>query len=305
VALNPEKVDLDGLRVFDLVMRTGTLSDAARAAECSTAVASRALSKLSQQLGAELFTNTGHGMLPTEFSRRIEAGVRTGIGHIRQALMIEPTFAPATSKRRFSRDIPVGGHTILAPMILPYLEKHAPGIELVMSANRAGDVWPQLQAGELDLALDNVEMRHEDARSVVLYEDPFVVIARKNHPAIARHGMTREVFQTVKHVTVSWSRVTQESPITERLKQLGMTRNSPYFVPSIASIPGIVESTDFIAMLSRRTAPRVARRWAIEVHECPFDFKPVPIYGVWHSRWDADPGHACLRNLIVKIADEI
>lgn len=302
--LDPEQIDLDNLRVFDLVMRNRSVSDTADVMGVFPGTVSRILKTLEERIGEPLFIVGRNTMIPTERALLIEEGVRSAIGDLRRAVLQRPSFDAATSDRGFKVDIPVGGHMVLAPLLMAHIDKTAPNVRLIISSSRAGDVWPQLQAGEVDLAMDYVQLPHRDVRHQLLYDDPFVVIARRGHPAVAAAGgLTREVFETVQHVAVSWTRTPRESPVDRRLGAIKVMRRCKHYVPSIASIPGIVESTDYVAMLSRRTAQHVARRWAIEVHPCPFEFEPIPIHIVWHARYDDDPGHTWLRDALAHVVN--
>lgn len=302
-----ESLDLNLLTVLELLVRTGSAGATADRLGRTTPWVSQALTRLRTQLGDPLFFHDGRRMIPTERALQLAPGVGRALAELRQIIATEPRFEPASSLRVFRIDIPVGGDLVLAPTLTAFAAERAPGVGFVITSSRAGEVWPELQAGEIDLAIDYVELDDdEDLRHKLLYDDPFVVMTRRNHPAVAAAGgLTREVFAKARHVAVSWARNPRESPVDRRLADVGIKRRSSVFVPSIAAIPGVVEATDYFAMLSRRTARTLARHWQIDIHECPFEFQPIPIYIVWHRRFDADPGHAWLRNAMVDVCEAL
>jgi len=77
-----------------------------------------------------------------------------------------------------------------------------------------------------------------------------------------------------------------------------------YVVPFASSAIEFVAESDCITTTSERFARRLAARFALQVLPPPLDLPSCHGSQVWHPRFDADPAHAWLRRLVVKVARE-
>jgi LysR family transcriptional activator for leuABCD operon len=298
-------LDLNLLRVFDAIMREGNLTRAGQRLSRTTAAVSHSLARLREITGDPLFLPTGRGMTPTPRAIEMSDHVRNGLDRLSAALHAKPSFDPATAQRTFTIDIPAGGDFVIAPLLMAYVAEHAPGIGFRMSSERAFVLRNELRYGDTEIAMDYEQADREGLHYDLLYKDQFVVMARRGHPAIGREGLTKELFFSLGHVGFSWTRTRGDSPLTQRLARMGMKRRFRLLVPTLGAIPPIVESTDLLTLVSRRVANHCARRWQIDVHEVPFDLEPIPIWFVWHERYNNDPGHAWLRAALKTVCERI
>ena len=84
-----------------------------------------------------------------------------------------------------------------------------------------------MRYGETELALDYEVIDTEGLKYKQLYNDPFVLLARKNHPKIPKgKGISSELYSSLSHVGLSWTRTKGDGPIVTRLTKLGIERNS-------------------------------------------------------------------------------
>lgn len=299
--------DLNLLRVFDLVMREGNLTQAGKKLGRTPPAMSQLLSRLREIMGDPLFKSSGRSMVPTQRAKEIAPQVQAGLDLLRVTLTQERSFEPKTSNRTFIIDMPVGADSFLTPQLASYAAVHAPGVRFIISSDRAGELLNELRTGETELAIDHEKLAGPDMRHSLLYADPFVVISRKNHPAIAAAGgkLTLDLYNKAEHVAVTWTRGQGDSPMDVRLRQVGVNRNCRVLVPTISSLPAVVEATDLLAAMSLRVARRIQRHWDIDIHEAPYAIEAVALHLVWHERFDNDPGHIWLRNVFATVGAEI
>jgi DNA-binding transcriptional LysR family regulator len=303
---NFDKLDLNLLRVFDLIMREGNLTRAGKRLGRKPPAMSQLLGRLRRELGDPLFESSGRNMIPTRRANEIAPCIRAALEEVRIGLTRPRSFDPRSAQRTFAIDIPAGGDYVIAPLLIEHAQKYAPGVSFRISNDRASILRQELRSGETDLAVDYEEVEDGDIRHKLLYNDPFVVIARRGHPEIARQGgLTPELFNRIGHVAVGWTRTRGESPVDVRLAKFGIKRQPKAYVPTIGAIPGIVARTDLVAMLSIRVARHMEKHWAIESHTAPFEITPVPLHLVWHMRFDSDPAHMWLRTALEDVVERI
>jgi DNA-binding transcriptional LysR family regulator len=185
---------------------------------------------------------------------------------------------------------------ILAGPLMASAEKHAPNVTFQILSDRAQVVQSELRYGETDIAIDHEPLHDDGMHSELLYEDPFYLLSRRNHPGITPGStVTHETFLDLSHIGLSWTRTKGDSPITQRLARSGFERDLRMKVPTIGAVGAVISQTNLVCAASLRVAQHFARLWPLAIHPLDINLPPVPIHMIWHSRFDSDPGHAWLR----------
>lgn len=299
-------LDLNLLKVFDILMQERNLTRAAERLNKSTGATSNALKRLREELHDELFETPGRGMVPTRRAIEIAPFISAALGQLRSGLSSEPVFDPPTARRSYTIDIPVGADFLIAPALVAYAAKHAPHLTFNILSDRATVLRNELRYGETELAIDHEVVESDGLQHKMLYSDPFVLLARKNHPRLTKgKGVSQELYSDLRHVGLSWTRTKGDSPVVTRLTKMGIERRYGIMVPTLGSIPAIIENSDLVASMSERVGRNFARRWNIEIYPFSFQMVPIPIYLVWHERFTEDPGHIWLREAMQIACDSI
>ena len=89
--------DLNLLVVFDALLRTRSVSRAARTLGMSQPAASAALNRLRRMFGDPLFVRTARGIHPTPYAEAMAAPLEAVLDRIRSDLLQQPTFDPAAA----------------------------------------------------------------------------------------------------------------------------------------------------------------------------------------------------------------
>ena len=90
------KLDLNLLRVFDILMEVHSVSRAADRLGLTQSAVSHALARLREQLDDPLFVRARGGLIPTARAREIAPKVREGLASLRDAVS-HPGFDPAST----------------------------------------------------------------------------------------------------------------------------------------------------------------------------------------------------------------
>ncbi len=291
-------LDLNLLKVFVAILKEGSLTRAGETLDKSVAAVSQALTRLRHALDDPLFETEGRRMRPTPRALEIAPIVREGLDTLKRGLG-HRTFVPTSSSRTFTIDLPVGSDCIFMPRLIANSARTAPGIRFQVQSDRAATLRNELRYGETEIALDFHEVDGEGMRVDLLYNDPFFLVSRKDHPSLSSgKPLTRELFSSLDHVGLGWARARGESPLHSRLARGSIERHCQLIVPTLGAIPPILELSNLVALMSERVAGYCVKRWNLQMHPLPFDMDPIPMYLVWHQRFDHDAGHAWLRGAL-------
>lgn len=288
--------DLNLFAVFDAVMDERSLSRAGKRLGITQPAVSHALRRLREMTGGEpLFERTGSGVRPTAHALALSENVRPALDALRATLrQTSEPFDPETSQQVFMIDVPFGIDAILVPELSARLGG-SPKIEFRIGNGRARDRLRDLRHGETWLALDHEPAEAADYHSQLLFEDPIVVISRRNHPRISNDPGFQE-FEQLNRVEVGWPGKHMIPPGVLRSDKLAQGQ-IVFSVPTVATLPLVVEKEDYIATITERMARYFARSFSIDIHPLPAPAS-LPVYMVWHHGFDDHAGHSWMWNVL-------
>jgi DNA-binding transcriptional LysR family regulator len=131
--MNIRKIKLNLLIAFDALMKTGSVSLAAKECHVTQAAMSNSLKQLREMFADPLFIRESKGMSPTSKAIMLHAKIRDALASIEQVFM-DAQFNPKISKREFHLALSEHGENLILPKLYAYLATHAPFIKIrVMS----------------------------------------------------------------------------------------------------------------------------------------------------------------------------
>ena len=298
------RLDLNLLTIFDAVMTERSLTKAGVRLGVSQSAVSHALSRLRDITGNSLFERTGHGVRPTARAAEMADQVRHALDMLRATLRAgDADFSSQSAQRTFQLDIAAGLDAVIIPK-LAARTVDCSNLQFRISGGRARDLLNELRYGDTCLALECDQITDDDFGSQLLFEDHYVVIAAKGHPAL-KDGLTLDLFQKLDHVALSWAGDHALTPLGQNLESAGISRRVKFSVPNLATIPGIVEADDVIACMPEKIAHDFSATFDIELHRFPNPIPSQPVYMVWHKSFDNDPSHKWLRGVLNDICHEL
>jgi DNA-binding transcriptional LysR family regulator len=297
--MNWGSFDLNLLIVFDAVMQERSVTRAGGRIGLSQPAVSHALSRLRYMLKDELFVRTPEGMVPTPRAVQLAEPLRRALTDMQLALEPE-TFDPKEASRQFVIAVNNYAAVILAPPLLLGVTAAAPGIWLDLRPSGLRDVPALLDRSELDLAIGTFDDVGERFAVAPLLQDSFVIAMRRNHPAVKRE-LTPEALAALPYLEISSS---GEDPgfVDAWLGRHGLTRIIAHRAPRL-SAADILANTDFVALLSRRLGERWVRTYVLSIRELPFASPTIATEMLWHRRFDNQPAHRWLRELVEHTAE--
>ena len=297
--MNVPDLDLNLLRVFDAVLRDGSVTAAAERVGLSQPAMSNALSRLRRLLGDPLFTRTPGGMRPTPFARQLAAPVQQALDLIRAGFSQQAGFDPKTSDRIFRLQLTDVGEIAFLPPLLERLQREAPGVRIETQHLPQDEVGDALASGEVDLAVGFLPELSQGVVQKGLFRDRYVCLVRADHPRVGSR-LTLAQFLATTHVLVS-SRGSAHEIVEQTLRNQGLVRKIALRVPHFTVVPMILARTDHMVIVPEGLVRAIAPFGRFKSLKPPVDIPSLDVKLHWHERFDQDPGIAWLRGVLTDL----
>ena len=286
--INLRRLDFSMLMIFRDLVRLQKTTTVAAGLGLSQSAISHALSRLRDVFGDPLFIRRTDGLEPTlralELLPKVEAILRLA----QDALDAPVQFDPSSSKRSFR----VAGNDLVGALITPpligLLRREAPGCRVAFRFAVGVGSLNALRTNDLDLAVGRIWDVSEDFHAEALFEERFVVVLRKNHPA-AKTRMNLEAYLALDHILVSFSGG-YWGMVDKALKRRRLTRRVVASVPMFMTAMTTVAQSDLAATVPARLAAKHARQLGLVICEAPLTIDPFTISLVRHARSASDLG---------------
>jgi DNA-binding transcriptional LysR family regulator len=306
--MNIEALDLNLLVALEALILERSVSKAGARIGLSQPAMSNALARLRAKLGDPLFVFRGREMAPTARARNLATPVMEALSKIRVAIGDRGGFDPRSDTAAFRIAATDYAEIVVVSRLLRAMRRVASGAELTIRRLEALFEIPraELQDGTLQFALGFFPAPLAPGggmASQVLFEDPWVCIARTNHPRI--HGnLSLETFLQIEHVRVSYGSPERPGLIGEAVASIGRSRKVGLTVPHLATIPAIVARTDLLGIVPSRLAKEFAPMLKLKIFPIPLRLPRAMLALVWHESRQHDPAHVWMRAMIARLATE-
>ena len=146
-------LDLNLLRVFDVLMQERKVVAAAQRLGLSAPAVSNALARLRRVTADPLFTRTAKGMEPTPHALAMAATVSQSLAALEQSLARPAAFDPQRSERRFRVAMTDIGEVVFLPTLMRALQEQAQRLSLATLRNTSVNLREEMARGAVDLAV--------------------------------------------------------------------------------------------------------------------------------------------------------
>ncbi len=302
-SMNFATFDLNLMRVLDALLREGSTVRAGERLGLSQPAVSAALGRLRHALDDELFVRQGSGLVPTDYARGLALPLRQEIDRI-EALFAPPSaFDPTTAEGTFR----LAGSDFFAEVLMPVLARElparAPNVRVQLVDLVPSNYLDSLERYQADIALIPAETFPDWVDEVTLFNSPFGVIARKDHPAIAAAGIAPgqmlplDLFCSLGHALFS-PEGRMHSITDEALARIGQSRRVVMTMPVFSGICRVVAESDLIAVVPRQLGLILGPKMGLVSYEPPMPMPNMRIVAAWHRRSTANPTHRWIRTLL-------
>lgn len=294
--MNPGRIDLNLLTVFEAVYRERHVGRAARSLNLSQPAVSGALARLRDVVGDPLFTRTGRGMLPTPRAREFAKPVQSALLDLRRALGDRGEFDPATSDRNFNLLLSEIGQITFLPGIWSAARRHAANVKIKVAQSGPSDRASDFEDGRIDLAIGFWPDLTQGLISKQLTQDHWVCMARADDGRLHDH-LSLEEYLKLEHVSVM-SGAGGDSIVSRILGRDKHARRIALEVTDFLAIPRIVLQTGLVATMPALLASNFNDSGDFKLVKVPIRLPEIELRTYWHTKNDMDLGRIWLTELV-------
>lgn len=294
------KLDLNLLVVLEAIYAEGNLTRAARRLHLSQPALSHALARLREALDDPLFLRKGNRMVPTARTLRLMGPLHEALGLITESIQEGARFDAASSRQEFKLGLRDVFEATALPSLLMQLAQCAPAVRIASVRAERRELENDLIDGRLDVALDVLLPLSSDIRREVVSHDRFMVVARKNHPALKRGKISLSDYLAGQHLLVS-SRRRGHGFEDQELARLGHERHIAMRCQHYFAACRIAEGTDLLLTMPAQYAQLANAGLNTSLIEVPVELPTLDVYLYWHESRDNDPANRWLRENIMAL----
>lgn len=285
--------DLNMLFTLDALLKEGSVASAARRMRLSPSAMSRALARLRDATGDPLLVRAGRKLVPTPRAIELSEGIGALVRDAQAALAPVAPLDMARLERTFTLRNREGFVETFGAAIVTRASAEAPNVRLRFVAKPDRDSTP-LREADVDLETGVVaDSTGPELRSMVLFRDQFVGVARAGHP-LGNGKVTLRRYAGGDHIQVS-RRGLERGPIDDALRDVGLARRVAVIVSGFPEAVALARGTDLIATVPERHTGFLV---GVVRFKLPLALPELAISMMWHPRLDADPAHRWLRSCV-------
>ncbi|WP_405419577.1 LysR family transcriptional regulator [Streptomyces erythrochromogenes] len=286
------QLDLNLLTALDALLEEGSVAGAAARLHVTPPAMSRSLGRIRQATGDQILVRTGRTMVPTTRALAMRAQVHALVQQAHHLLSAQQELDLAALERVFT----VRWHDALTAAcgtaLITAVHRQAPGVQLRLPAEPGTDD-AELRRGEVDLESSAGAPALPDIRHRLVGRDRLVVAVRPGHP-LTEGPLTPERYAAAEHLTVS-RRGSLRDPIDDALAARGLERRVVAAGPTTAFALQLALGTDLVVTLPDAVTRTARGQLGLVALQSPLPLPDVPLYLLWHRRYDDDRAHAWLR----------
>lgn len=290
------KIDLNLFIVFDTIYRERNLTKAAESLHITQPAVSNSLSRLRSAFDDRLFIRQSGHMVPTPLADNIITRVRAALAGLESSITEHDDFQPDTSDKKFSFAMNDTSESYLLPILMSYLQHHAPGISIESFPVPRTELSREFAAGQLDFALDVPLVNDPQLVNEPLAHDRFVCVARPEHPELDGKNISLEQYLSLPHIHIS-SRRRGQGYIDLHLNRQGLHRDIRLRVQHSRAAPPVAAQTNMLLTIPET----LAKDHKLAIYDLPFDLPNVDWHLYWHSNYSLDKAHQWMRGVILDI----
>lgn len=303
--MNPmNKIDhlaLDGhaLELFLAVLEEGSVTAAATRLGLTQSTVSHGLNKLRRIVGDPLFAKSGRGIVATAHAQALAAKARALIDEMR-SFAGGVIFAPAQAQLSLT----IAANDFQRDLLLPRFFDHVAGQVKSVNLRVIPSQSPSpamLRENRCDLLITPLPPSGIDIVQKRLLNDHYVCYY---DPKARTAPSGRGAYLAARHVTVVYTD-NERLDFDRRLAANGFHRDIAISVPSFSGVPSFLRGSQMLASMPSLLASGVMRGFAqtrIPLASRTRTLAELPMFMVWHQRYQKDPAHRWVRNQLEVVA---
>ncbi|MGL5012588.1 MAG: LysR family transcriptional regulator [Paracoccaceae bacterium] len=299
--MNLRNTDLNLLVIVDALLRDSSVTGAARRLNLTQPAVSIALTRARALFGDPLLVRSGAGMQRTAAAEALAPQITELLAGV-ASLFAPRAFDAGASKRSFLLATGDLAELLIMPGLVAQIRSQAPDVSLLF---RSVDALPvssvEAREGQLDLTIGGMPAAGAPFEDAVLFDDDFVVLARPDHPALARK-LDIESFAALPQALVSPQGRSPGGPIDAALAARGLSRFIALSLTHFAALPAVLANSDLVACVPRALGTLPTFAGPTSAYPLPFPSPRYALRMLWHRRHTSDAAHLWLRGMVATSA---
>jgi DNA-binding transcriptional LysR family regulator len=311
-SINFRTLDLNLLKVFDIVMVERNVTRAASRLAMTQPAVSNALRRLREATHEELFVPNPSGVTPTAHALALWPTVRSSLDSLQEAF--EPQgFDPRTDARLFTLAMADATAALAVPVLVRTLQEEGAKVDLRVVPLTTRDPRPMLEQGQADIALGffpdvraAVDAEGDDSllRLEALYACEYACVMRKGHTLAKPGALTLDAYCAAEHLRVSFAG-RPRGYVDEALARLGRERRVMLTVSNYFTAGSVVHQSDLLTVLPRLFVPATGFAARLALVDLPLEVPGIEVGLLWHRRHEQDTAQRWLRDTLRRAAAQI
>lgn len=298
--MNIRDIDLNLLVIFRTLMKTRSVSGAAKELNLSQPAVSHALSRLRQNLSDDLLVRASKSMTPTPYAVELEQTVGDLLERL-EMVLVRKVFDPKTAVGKVHIRSTEYFELLIFPRLIEFLSENAPGIQLISTSNQGKLPQSELNQGTCDIAIagffgDLPEGLYQQK----ILKDRLVCLCSSKRPEKSGAKISLADYLKLNHIYIS-----PEGKLSGKIDHiLAKQKRSRKVVASISgfSAPAwICRTRNAACTLPEKLAKIYVDLMPLKWVELPFETPAISVVQVWHERTQKDPLLKYIRSVIANL----
>jgi DNA-binding transcriptional LysR family regulator len=309
---NFRTLDLNLLKVFDVVMVERNVTRAAARLAMTQPAVSNALRRLREATQEELFLPGASGVTPTAHAQTLWPTVRASLDRLHEAFAPQG-FDPRTDVRSFTLAMADATAALFVPVLVQALQAVQAKVDLRVVPLTSRDPRGLLEQGEADAALGFFP----DVRAVLaaqgdagplrldpLYGCEYMCVMRQGHALAQPGALSLDAYCAADHLRVSFAG-RPRGYVDEALAGLSRQRRVMITVANFFTAGSVVHLSDLLTVLPRSFVPATGFAAQLAMVALPFEVPDIEIGLLWHRRHEQDTAQRWLRDTLRRAAAQV
>jgi len=262
-----EHLNLNELRVFAAVFRTGGMTAAAAALHLTQSGVSQHISHLETELGVKLFDRLKRRLYPTPAARELFEACRTGFETLETTLQ-----NIKGGKEELAGTLRLGmpqefGTSVIAPLLGEFATEH-PLLKFELHFEYSQAVLQELVRGDLDFAFVDEFARHPAVKIDPVYREILdLCVSRELLPSLGKTQHRREYYEKLEYLDYEAAHPLCLKWFQHHLGSDKLRLKMRAIVPSTQGIATLITANMGAGILPRRVSWRLHKQASIHVFQ--------------------------------------
>ncbi len=299
-----DHLQLDGqlLTLFLAVLEEGSVTAAARRLGVTQSAVSHGLDRLRLIAGDRLFVKSGRGIVATAHALALAERARRLLDEMKAFSRAAP-FDPASAELSLTIAANDLQRDLLLPALFQRLEAQLRRIDLRVIPSQSPNA-AVLREGRCDVMISPLPPAGTDIVQRLLLKDYYVCY----YDAAMRAPPTSlQDYLAARHITVIYTD-NERLDFDRRLGARAIERDVTISVPSFAGVPAFLRGSTLLATMPSLLRGQLMQGFAdapVPLAAQGSALVELPMYLIWHQRYQNDSAHLWLRLQIIACAAQV